>query len=80
MIRYLESMKNGIIPDKKVLAEAVKALGNEHPLVIQLEEAKCGLHIIRHALSQQSFHIASIQGNIIDAFFSVKKGDVDGSK
>lgn len=59
---------NNIIPDKNILHKAIKGLPGDHPLIIQLEESKRGLHILNHALSEYNFHIMCIQNKIIETY------------
>ena len=54
--------------DKERLREALASLPETHPLVVQLGEAKCGLHVIKQALAHQNMHIANIENKIIEEY------------
>ncbi len=51
--------------DRQQLLQAIEALGEDHPLAIQYEEAKRGLHVINAALAQQNMHISFLANKII---------------
>ena len=56
--------------DKERLREALASLPETHPLVVQLGEAKCGLHIINQAVAHQNMHIEFLKSKIIEEYDS----------